>query len=373
MATLYTTDLNANALDAVILNEGIDQTTSTSLVSWFVNHLPADGLTPVEFDYNLGDQINTPIPDAEGTHPQLLILEGGSDYIDTTAFTGLHTIIFSDLGIGWNFLTVTGSHSESIYLGDLTGPSTDGYTVFLNDSGNDTVIEGYNNGIGVFAGAGRDTVTLGMGTGDNIFGGSGSYQHLTANGKDATIIAGTGDHQILSGGSGADDLIGHSLVFSSGSGAYDVLYGSSGGRDSIFEGSGSHQKAYAEGPGDSMTGGSGTDDLLSSAFTGTTFNDGTGTNQKIVGTGGNDVFNITQGSNDTIISKGGNDIINVSGEGHTVTIQGTAADTLNIAEEFGAATITNVKGTVTLKFTDGEVVNVTGIHQAVFDGIVHTF
>jgi hypothetical protein len=81
----------------------------------------------VEFDYNLGAQISAPIPDAEGTNPQLVILEGTTDYIDTTAFTGLHAIIFADLGAGWNFLTVTGGRSVSIYLGDLSGPSTDSY------------------------------------------------------------------------------------------------------------------------------------------------------------------------------------------------------------------------------------------------------
>jgi hypothetical protein len=77
--------------------------------------------------------------------------------------------------------------------------------------------------------------------------------------------------------------------------------------------------------------------------------------------------------NETVVSSGGYNIINVSGgAGNTVTIQGTATDTLNISQDYSAATITKSKGVTNLKFTDGEVVNVTGIHQAVFDGTVHS-
>jgi hypothetical protein len=78
-------------------------------------------LTPAEVDSVAADTITAPVPDAEGTNPQFLILNGRADTIDTSQFSNLHAIVEANNAFTNDALTVTGSHSESIYLGDLNG------------------------------------------------------------------------------------------------------------------------------------------------------------------------------------------------------------------------------------------------------------
>jgi len=100
-------------------------------------------LTPVEVDSVAGDTITAPVPDAEGTNPQFLILNGRVDTIDTSQFSNLHAIVEANNAFTNDALTVTGSHSESIYLGDLNGDFyNNGFDLFLSDSGNDHVYGG---------------------------------------------------------------------------------------------------------------------------------------------------------------------------------------------------------------------------------------
>ena len=123
--TPTTSDLDATDL-ANLLGSLLDANDASLLETWAANHLPKDGLTPVETN---GSTIPFPglttlIPDAEGTKPQILIAENqtatGGYTIDTTGLTGLHAIILPDAqdggytgvyNTGGTHLTLNGSHA----------------------------------------------------------------------------------------------------------------------------------------------------------------------------------------------------------------------------------------------------------------------
>jgi hypothetical protein len=62
-------------------NSWVDPTNASILEAWAASHLPADGLTPIEYDPIIGDTFTSSslVPDAEGTLPQFL--EVNSRYV----------------------------------------------------------------------------------------------------------------------------------------------------------------------------------------------------------------------------------------------------------------------------------------------------
>jgi hypothetical protein len=100
IAMASTQDLNSTEL-AALLNNLLDPTDTVNIETWAANHLK-DGLTPVE---TIGTAPpypgwTTPIPDANGFNPEILVandqtaLSGST--IDTTNFTNLRDVIATD-------------------------------------------------------------------------------------------------------------------------------------------------------------------------------------------------------------------------------------------------------------------------------------
>lgn len=271
-------NFNGGGLTAYAEFLGVDPTNTADLVGKVIGGDLANQIT-VEQVLNYGASFN-PVPEVlyNGNYPVLLALETSNNTVNTSSMSQLEVIIQADAdllpsslpssAIGTTTLTVTGARSVDIYLGDLgvalpTGNGGfanggaypgDNFHLVLNDTGNDQVYGGNDDGDTVYAGGGQDHIVLGTGTGDQLYAGTGNHQFLEANGSHAYIAApgpNSGDYITLDGGSGFGDLI------LGGAGRYDTLIGSTGGSDTIVEGTGKDQTAIAMAANDTLTGGSG--------------------------------------------------------------------------------------------------------------------
>jgi hypothetical protein len=139
-----TMDLSAGALSPLLLINGLDLTNTTKLVTWLAAHEPKDGLIPVETDSIFGDVLGTPVTDAEGSNPTLLLLSGDNQTLDISNFSNLHAVVLEDAGRTEggteHFYTIndtlgTGPKYLTVYLGDLAGETTDPIEVTLNAVG----------------------------------------------------------------------------------------------------------------------------------------------------------------------------------------------------------------------------------------------
>jgi hypothetical protein len=169
---VVTKDLSQADL-ASLLGSLLDSNHASLLETWAAAHLPVDGLTAVETDTLPDDNISLLVPDAEGTNPQFLVLNGTSsgsisDSIDTTAIHGLHALILEGNNSGSaTQLSVTGPNGVNIYTTDLTSPPDYGsgnhFFINLAGTGNNHVHLGNDNGDSVQVGGGADHIHVGNG------------------------------------------------------------------------------------------------------------------------------------------------------------------------------------------------------------------
>jgi hypothetical protein len=339
----------------------VDPTQASNLETWAANHLPADGLTPVE-DFTGPITVTSLMPDPEGTMPQFVEFTGYSDgsSIDTTAITGLKAIFLTDVnspsigGHGTSEFTIQGSNGEHIYTSDLATPSpTDNFNIFVYGSGTDHVVMGNDNNDGIYLGTSGDysSVVLGTGIHDGASLGSGNYQRETANGADATLNGGTGDNQTVV---------------------------AEGANSTIHLGIGANQTVIAYGADSTITDNTGLSAIIKSTGGGSTLNldansGSTGT-ETVTAAGGGNTVNIGNGGADlTLHLAGGNNIVNVNGSQPTLNIGGIRpTDVIHFAE--ASDTLANA---VITKTTEGagqhitqvafttEIVTLVGWHDAV--------
>jgi hypothetical protein len=317
-------DYSSGALSTLLVSSGLDPTNATKLVKSLATHEPKDKLIPVETDTVYGDVLQTPVTDAEGSSPTLLLLSGDNT-LDISNFSDLRAVVLEDGGPfhnegGQHHYTIndtlgTGPKSITVYLGDLGGAASLPFVVTFGAVG--TLIGGNTNG-DIIEASQDDYVILGTGQGDQIHG--GSHDVLTGGGINSLIDTGTGDYVTAIAGSSQETLIG----------------------------------------------GSGTNDILKSAFANTVFNDGAGANQELTGTGGSSTFNIGAGSNDSINLQhsGGNNVYVSAGGGNAVINGITATDVVHFGDTFANATITAKGHTTTVAFADGQTVTLVGVHDA---------
>jgi hypothetical protein len=130
-----------------------------------------------------------------------------------------------------------------------------------------------------------------------------------------------------------------------------------------------------EGTGDQLLGGTGANQTLIANLAGTTLVDGSGANQTLEAFDGRSTININSGPSDTVMSEGGNNIITVAAFKGTEIITATSTDSLIFDDSFSNAQFVKLaSGAEQITFTDtGQVVDVTGLDQATFAGVLESF
>jgi hypothetical protein len=248
---------------------------------------------------------------------------GSSATKGATFFGGTGSNVF------WDFSSV-----NNVYHGN-TAPGTGGESVYLHNSGNDTI----------YAGSGTDTY-------DGSNASPGGIDAMFSTGHNS-LVAGTGTDVILGSISGGTDTIvggigpdtlyagtnGDSLQSGSHAGGYNVLadfFGAAGGSNTLdgSTGAGNDQLYASSASNDVLKSGAGNDTLDSTGSTGNNTFD-------IAGAGNN---LIRTGSGETTINGGtatGNNLYELygplSGSGGGVIAQlGHGSDTVDIATNNGA-------------------------------------
>ncbi|PCH73727.1 MAG: hypothetical protein COC12_04635 [Rhodobacteraceae bacterium] len=279
----------------------------------------------------------------------------------TTTDTGTATLVNSGTIIGG-----TGSaYVGRVGIDDITNSGFISGNISLFD-GDDT----YDGSLGsvsgvVSGGAGADTLIGGAGTdelaggldNDTIKGGGGD-DILSGDDGDDTIKAGSGDdivsggigNDLMHGGAGDDNL--------KGDGGNDRIFAGAG--DDVINGGGGKDKMYGKAGNDVLSGGSGQDTLYGQI--GDDLVNGNGGNDQLRGGKGDDVLNGGSG-NDIFIffSGGGDDIIedfNATNNNEKIDLSGVTAIS-NIAQLNAAAS--QVGTDVLIKTGGGNSILLTGV------------
>jgi hypothetical protein len=351
-----TSDLNSTELATLLANE-VDAKEASHLEVWASNHLPADGLTPVETDPIAGDTITSLIKDAEGTNPQFLLLTGSGDTIDTTGIVGLHALILQG-----GSLTVTGTAQHPLNIFNDAGDvvlqdsgndiihSDGGYLNFSGNTGNDTIYADAevlgNNGVDTYYITDGIVITGSLSTDTIIMSGG---KDIYADGLNETVRQ-TGGSLFSNGAHVVDTEYGGVNEMGSG---MDIDYlhggvvsmGSGQGNEVIIEaddthtpnadavmGSGDNQVVKDYGTNTIIYGGYGTNDTLMNFGSGTTIHGGNGDYQTILDEGNGDTVYLGTGLNDIVRSSVANTTISDRGS-NNATISATGGmDTLNLGQ-----------------------------------------
>jgi hypothetical protein len=234
---VVTNDLNQADL-ASLLGSLLDSNHASLLETWAANHLPADGLTPLEVDSIAGNVITGVTADAEGTDPQFLELTGNNDLLDTTN-ANFHAVLLADSNpSGTTTLTVGGYDSQHIFTSDLANPvAGHNFSIDASDGsvGEIRILMGDDSGDFVRLGAGANSsAVLGIGTGDQAYLGTGANQHVTTNGADATITDDGGSGAVIKSLGGSSTL---NLAHAGGFGSTETAT-ASGGNNTVNIGAG---------------------------------------------------------------------------------------------------------------------------------------